>query len=127
MLGRPDRIKTERLHELAHVEGVIHVRCVRDCRRACIVLSQQTLPVTLVVAGHHHPTVHACAPLPEVVSPGRGPPSRRNTPCAPYCGEPSQVVSSGRKYGRWCSGGDVRRSVREREGPPPPPERTSPF
>src|SRR5918999_5775631 len=62
MLGRPDRIKAERLNELAHVEGVIHICCVRDRRRAGVVLPQQPLPVTLVVAGHHHPTVHACAP-----------------------------------------------------------------
>src|SRR5215813_6123839 len=65
MLGRPDRIEAERLNELAHVEGVIHIRGVRDRRRAIVVLPQQTFPVTLVVAGHHHPTVHACAPLPE--------------------------------------------------------------
>src|SRR2546425_1646616 len=82
MFGGPDRIEAERLHELAHIEGVIHVRGVRDRRRAGVVLPQQTLPVALVVAGHHHPTVHACAPLPEVVSPGRRPISRRNAPCA---------------------------------------------
>ena len=29
---------------------------------------------------HHDPPGHACAPLPAVVSPGRGAPSRRNTP-----------------------------------------------
>src|SRR5262245_48492117 len=95
MLSRPDRIEAEGLNELAHVEGVIHVCSVRDGRWAGVVLPQQTLPVALVVAGHHDPTVHACAPLPEVVNPGRGSFSRRNTPCATYCGEPPQVVSSG--------------------------------
>src|SRR5215475_10283869 len=65
MLGRPDRIETERFNELAHVQGVIHVCGVRDRRRAGVVSLQQTLPVALVVASHHHPTVHACAPLPE--------------------------------------------------------------
>src|SRR5215471_8023908 len=82
MLSGPDRIEAERLHELAHVEGVIHVRRVRDRRQAAVVLPQQTLPVALVVAGHHHPAVHVWAPLPAVVSPGYGPPSRQNTPCA---------------------------------------------
>src|SRR5262249_14469861 len=96
MLGGPDRIEAERLHELAQGERVIHVRGVRDRWRAAIVLPQQPLPVTLVVAGHHHPTMHACAPLSAVVSPGRGPPASRTPPCASYCGEPSYVVSSGR-------------------------------
>src|SRR5712692_11705736 len=96
MFGGPDRIEAERLHELAHIEGVIHVRGVRDGRWAGVVLPQQPLPVALVVAGYHHPTVHACAPLPAVVSPGRGPPSCRTPPCATYCGEPSQAMSSGR-------------------------------
>src|SRR6266851_2307892 len=101
MLGGPDRIEAKRLHELAHGEGIIHVRSIRNRRWAGVVLPQQTLPVALVVAGHHHPTVHACAPLPAVVSPGHGPPSCRTTPCATYCGGPSQVVSSGRIAGLW--------------------------
>src|SRR4029453_10104181 len=65
MLGRPDRIEAERFNELAHVEGVIHVCGVRNRRRAGVVFLQQTLPVALVVARNHPPTVHACAPLPE--------------------------------------------------------------
>src|SRR5262245_40089448 len=98
MLGGPDRIEAEWLHELAHVEGVIHVGGVRDHRRAAVVLPQQTLPVALIVAGHHHPTVHACAPLrlrrqsarralplPAAVSPARGPPRRLATPGATSC------------------------------------------
>src|SRR4029453_17185397 len=88
MLGRPDRIEAERFNELAHVEGVIHVCGVRDRRWAGVVLLQQTLPVALVVTSHHHPTVHACAPLPLVIgpvvrddlSPWRGPHRRLSAP-----------------------------------------------
>src|SRR5262249_52658831 len=55
---------------------------VRKRRWAAVVLPQQPLPVALVVAGHHHPTVHACAPLSAVLSLGRGPPLGRRR-CAP--------------------------------------------
>src|SRR5262249_16497211 len=59
----PDRVKPERLDELAQLESVVHVCGVRHRGRAAVVLCQEAFPVALVVAGHHHAAVHVCSPL----------------------------------------------------------------
>ena len=94
VLGCPDRIEAERLDQLSHVEGVIHVLGIRNRRRAVVVPLHQALPVALVVPRDHHPAVHSCAPPPEVVSPVLGPTYRTSKNFEAHFDARSQVLSS---------------------------------
>ena len=59
VFGGPDRIEPEWLDESTDVKGLLHLQIVRDLRRPVVIAGHQPGPIPLVVAGHHHATVHA--------------------------------------------------------------------